>query len=190
MRAFFSSSSPKRFLLILEETNLEDIFPNYSILKKVLSLNILSYATIHQFIWAQFSIIFSVEQNLEVVSKTCRAFIFEKLSQLEKEEVIDVRLDEGTVGETRRVTSSRLREEKRVGRLGDRFLTAKFRLPLNETVKIESNVAFFSPVEELDPRKILRSGKVFLNLSGWSKLREIFIETSRSTQKFFAGFVR
>lgn len=88
-----------------------------------------------------------------------------KLSQLEKEEVIDVRLDEGTVGETRRVTSSRLREEKRVGRLGDRFLTAKFRLPLNETVKIESNVAFFSPVEELDPRKILRSGKVFLNLS-------------------------
>lgn len=69
-----------------------------------------------------------------------------KLSQLEKEEVIDVRLDEGTVGETRRVTSSRLREEKRVGRLGDRFLTAKFRLPLNETVKIESNVlAFFFP---------------------------------------------
>lgn len=90
-----------------------------------------------------------------------------KLSQLEKEEVIDVRLDEGTVGETRRVTSSRLRKEKRVGRLGDRFLTAKFRLPLNETVKIESNVlAFFSPVEELDPRKILRSRKVFLNLSG------------------------
>lgn len=59
--------------------------------------------------------------------------------------MIDVRLDEGTVGETRRVTSSRLRKEKRVGRLGDRFLTAKFRLPLNETVKIESNVLTFFP---------------------------------------------